>query len=88
MAASDYWDSQDLKAVAAGGLVREDVMDKIWDISSIPLPFMDNVREDSHDNSYCEWTQDEHHLLGAVAGTTAEDLLRSVCAKLGDTSAT
>ena len=59
MAASDYWDSQDLKAVAAGGLVREDVMDKIWDISSIPLPFMDNVREDSHDNAYCEWTQDE-----------------------------
>lgn len=58
MAASDYWDSQDLKAVAAGGLVREDVMDKIWDISKIPLPFTDNVMEDSHDNAYCEWTQD------------------------------
>lgn len=58
MAASDYWDSQDLKAVAAGGLVREDVMDKIFDISSIPLPFTESVREDSHDNAYCEWTQD------------------------------
>lgn len=58
MAASDYWDSQDLKAVAAGGLVREDVMDKIWDISAIPLPFSDNVMTDSHDNAYCEWTVD------------------------------
>lgn len=58
MAASDYWDSQDLKAVAAGGLVREDVMDKIFDISSIPLPFTELVGEDSHDNPYCEWTQD------------------------------
>lgn len=58
MAASDYWDSQDLKAVAAGGLVAEDVMRKIYDISAIPLPFTDNVLEDSHDNAYCEWTQD------------------------------
>jgi len=31
--------SSDLKAVAAGGLIREDVMNKIWDISKIPLPF-------------------------------------------------
>lgn len=59
MAASDYWDSQDLKAVAAGGLVNEDVMQKIWDISAIPLPFTDAIGEDSHSNPYCEWTKDE-----------------------------
>ena len=58
MAASDYWDSQDLKAVAADGLVNEDVMQQIFDISRIPLPFMDNVGEDSHDNDYFSWTQD------------------------------
>ena len=66
MAASDYWDSQDLKAVAAGGLVAEDVMAKIYDISAIPLPFTDAIMEDSHDNAYCEWTQDELNAVNAA----------------------
>jgi hypothetical protein len=57
-APADYWDSVDLKALAAGGLVREDVMDKIWDISRIPLPFTDAVMEDTADNDYTEWTKD------------------------------
>lgn len=43
MPTSDYWSSADLKALATGGLIREDVMQKIWDISRIPLPFMDLV---------------------------------------------
>lgn len=80
MAASDYWDSQDMKAVVAGGLVREDVMAKIWDISAIPLPFLDNIGEDSHDNPYCEWVQDELNapnvsnavVSGADAGTRTD----------------
>ncbi len=59
MAASDYWDAQDLKDVAADGLINEDVMQKIWDISAIPLPFSDNVLEDSHSNPYCSWVKDE-----------------------------
>ena len=58
MAASDYWDAQDLKDVAADGMINEDVMQKIWDISAIPLPFMDAVREDSHDNPYTSWPID------------------------------
>lgn len=57
-APADYWDSVDLKALAAGGLVREDVMDKIWDISRIPLPFTEAVSEDTADNDYTEWTID------------------------------
>lgn len=57
-APADYWDSVDLKALAAGGLVREDVMDKIWDISRIPLPFTDLVMEDVAENDYTEWTID------------------------------
>jgi hypothetical protein len=51
-------DSADLKAVTKGGLIREDVMNKIWDISKIPLPFTDLVGEDTHTNEYCEWTTD------------------------------
>jgi len=49
--------SASLKAVAFGGLIREDVMNQIWDISNIPLPFADAVGSGSHTNAYCEWTQ-------------------------------
>lgn len=62
-APADYWDTADLKALTAGGLVNEDVMQKIWDISRIPLPFTDRVGSDTCDNSYTEWTEDA---LGAV----------------------
>lgn len=55
-----YWDESDLKALNAGGLVREDVMDQIWDISDIPLPFMETAGEDSANQSYTEWTIDEY----------------------------
>ena len=51
-------DSADLKAVTKGGLIREDVMDKIWDISKIPLPFTDLIGEETSKQSYKEWTQD------------------------------
>ena len=80
MAASDYWDAQDLKDVAADGLINEDVMQKIWDISAIPLPFTDNVLEDSHSNPYCSWVKDELNapdvtnavVSGADAGTRTD----------------
>lgn len=52
-------DAADLKAVARGGLIREDVMDKIWDISKIPLPFSDLIGSETSKNSYKEWTMDE-----------------------------
>jgi len=51
-------DAADLKGVLAGGLIREDVMDKIWDISKVPLPFTDMIGSGSASNSYHEWTQD------------------------------
>lgn len=60
---ADEWSSADLKALLAGGLINEDVMAKIWDISRIPLPFTDLIMTDSHDNSFTEWTIDA---LGAV----------------------
>ena len=59
MATADYWSSADLKAIEDGGLIREDVMDQIWDISNIPLPFTDMISSDSCKNSYAEWTTDQ-----------------------------
>lgn len=50
--------SNSLNTQAYGGLVREDVMDKIWDISKVPLPFSDMIGSDRSENSYKEWTVD------------------------------
>jgi hypothetical protein len=52
-------DSADLKGVAYGGLINEDVMQQIWDISRIPLPFTDLIGTETCKNSYKEWTTDE-----------------------------
>ena len=41
---------QAASSVLAGGVVREDVMAKIWDISNIPLPFTDLIGTGSHTN--------------------------------------
>jgi len=69
MATADYWSSADLKALTAGGLIAEDVMSKIWNISQIPLPFTDAVGVgEGADNAYTEWTIDE---LAAVDLTNA-----------------
>jgi len=52
-------DAADLKAVTRGGLIREDVMNKIWDISKIPLPLTDMIGSDTASHPYKEWTTDE-----------------------------
>jgi hypothetical protein len=51
-------DGADLAAVVLGGLINEDVMQQIFDISDIPLPFTDMIGSGSHDNSFTEWTMD------------------------------
>ena len=51
-------DGADLAAVNLGGLINEDVMQQIFDISDIPLPFTDRIGSGSHDNSFAEWTMD------------------------------
>ena len=60
--------SEDLKGVAVNGLINEDVMQKIWDISKIPLPLTDMIGTDSHVNELYEWTQDT---LAAAVTTNA-----------------
>ncbi len=57
MAAADL-DAANLAAVPFGGLINESVMQQIWDISRIPLPFTDIAGTDTHSNAYHEWTVD------------------------------
>ena len=61
-------DAADLAAVAKGGWIHEDVMNRIWDISRIPLPFTDSVGSDTAENPNPTWLQDS---LGAVDLTNA-----------------
>lgn len=67
---SDYLDVSDLKAVLSGGLIREDVLDQIFDISDIPTPFLDMIGTDGFTNSYSEWTEDK-----LVAPTTTNKIV-------------
>lgn len=52
-------DAADLKSVSYRGLINEDVMQRIWDISKIPLPLTDRIGTDTAKNPYKEWTTDE-----------------------------
>lgn len=65
-APSDYLDVADLKSVAAGGLIREDVLETLFDISDIPTPFLDMIATGSFKNPYSEWAEDK---LGAAVTT-------------------
>lgn len=56
---ADEFSSADLKAALTGGLLHEDVMSAIWDISNVPLPFMDRVGSEPVDNARKDWTVDE-----------------------------
>ena len=51
-------DHTNLDAVDVGGVVREEVMDKIWLIDKFPLPFTDMCSSGTHGNQYVEYTQD------------------------------
>jgi hypothetical protein len=53
------WTNASLQAVLRGGLINEDVMQQIFDISRIPLPVQDRIATDSVMNSYAEWTTDK-----------------------------
>lgn len=61
-------DHTDLNAATFGGVVREDVMEKIWLIDRFPLPFTDLCAKDTSGNQYKEFTVDE---LGAAATDNA-----------------
>jgi len=52
-------DAHNLSQVAVGGVVREDVLDQIFQIDIIPLPFTMRIGRDDVDRKYTEWTIDE-----------------------------
>ena len=56
---ADNLDSADLKAALEGGLINEDVMQAIWDISKIPLDFTESITSDTAKNAFTEYTQDK-----------------------------
>lgn len=91
-APSDYLDAADLKNVLAGGLIREDVLDQIFDISDIPTPLLDMIPTDSFNNSYSEWAQDRLYapsltnavVSGSDRASTDNDALMTQAARVGN----
>lgn len=53
-------DHTDLNAAVYGGVVREDVMDKIWQLDKFPLPLTDMCSKGTHGNQRLEFTTDEY----------------------------
>src|SRR5262245_10091765 len=56
---ADAIDNADLKALAAGGVVNEDVLQKIWMLAEVNTPFLDLIGTDVINQDYTEWTQDD-----------------------------
>ena len=57
--AVEDWTGADLTGIERGGVINEDVMQQIWDISNVPLPFSDRCGMDSIGNASATWTQDK-----------------------------
>jgi len=51
-------DHADASAQPFGGVIRESVMNQIWNISKIPLPLTDACSKGVHTNRRAEWTED------------------------------
>ena len=65
-------DAVNLKAAEAGGLIREDVMNQLWDLSeNIETVFTNTIGSDTCKNDYTEWTLDE--LAAPDIDNAAED---------------
>lgn len=52
-------DAYNLASINLDGVIHEDVMDTIFDISRIPLPFADRAGVGSHSNQYHTWRMDK-----------------------------
>jgi hypothetical protein len=62
----DAIDNVDLKALASGGLVNEDVANKIFRLSEVTTPFQDAIGSGACKQDYTEWAFEE---LGAASTT-------------------
>ena len=83
-------DAFNLKSIETGGVIHEDVMDKIFDISRIPLPFTDMVGSTRHKNERFDWVLDELNapMLNnqRVDGQDAGDLVSITGGRVGNHS--
>src|SRR5258708_6122681 len=59
MAVSDYLSAADLKSANAGGFIREDVLETIFNLDmKIPTPFLDSIGSGTYKNPYSEWNEE------------------------------
>ena len=83
-------DAFNLKSIETGGVINEDVMQKIFDISKIPLPFTDLVGSTKHRNERFDWVVDELNkpMLDnrRVDGQDAGDLVAITGGRVGNHS--
>lgn len=56
---TDNLDHTDANNAPVGGVIREEVMDKIWQIDKFPLPLTDMCSKGTHGNQKVEYTTDE-----------------------------
>jgi hypothetical protein len=69
--AANNLDHADADAAVYGGVIREDVMNQIWDISNIPLPFTDMISKGTHSNRRVEFV--EHELAAPATNNAVVD---------------
>ena len=83
-------DGFDLKGIKTNGFINEDVMQKIWDVSKIPLPLTDMIGSNKHKNSYFEWTKDKlrapNVANAAVDGADAANFVAETGERVGNHS--
>jgi hypothetical protein len=83
-------DAFNLKSIETGGVINEDVMQKIFDISKIPLPFTDLVGSTRHKNERFDWVLDELNAPDLtnqrVDGQDAGDLVAITGGRVGNHS--
>lgn len=53
--ASDNTDAADLEAQDFSGIINEDVMQAVFDVSRIPLPFLDRIGSEASRNQFKTW---------------------------------
>jgi hypothetical protein len=56
--AANQLDAVNMAAVPVGGMIHEDLMDAIFDVSPVDRPFCDAIGTDTSGNTYKEWTRE------------------------------
>lgn len=81
--------AKDLSDALAGGLIREDVIDQVYNLDEgIPTPFTDMVRKDSFKSTYSEWSLNDLNTIdtanAVVDGADTTDDQSKVGTRVGN----